>query len=48
MESFVVLSEPSIERYRAVCYIILFVSSGGSGDSQREFESRLWPPSKFS
>ena len=45
---FVVLSEPPIEHPQAVCYKILFVGLGGSGDGQREFESRLWPPFKFS
>jgi hypothetical protein len=48
MESFVVLSEPPIERHNPVCYKILLVNFGGSGDGQREFESRLRPPCKFS
>ena len=45
---FVVLSEPPIEHPQAVCYKILIVGFGGSLDGQREFESRLRPPFKFS
>jgi hypothetical protein len=39
---------PSIEHRGSVCYKKLISVSGGSGDGQREFESRLRPPFKFS
>jgi hypothetical protein len=39
---------PSIEHRASVCYKKLISVSGGSGDGQREFESRLRPPFKFS